>query len=256
MTSQTPRSHVVHGRATSMIAELDKHLSSGPTSPKDKRDMEKAMAILTKTHGGLRNRIEAWEASGQRIQRVLQQLNSELQKVRDAEGVLSHAIKHHRAFISLLARRITTHGQDDIAAPLLSGSIEAELRQMERFKLINDLAVAGEDFARMNMNRRRWKRVESKLSMQITEGKKAAKDVLERAKAERATETLLGEDLIRRTRRAEEFGCVIDAARMTEDEKIWEKELDEECNKSAGSREQDAEKDVTERGEVQTGPNQ
>ena len=239
-----------------MVAGLDKHLTSGPTCPEDKRTIEKAMAVLTKTHSGLRNRIEAWEANAQRIQRVLQILDSELRKVRDAEGVLSHDIKHHRAFISLLARRITTHGQDDVAAPLLSGSIEAEIRQMERFKLINDLAVAGEDFARMNMSRGRLKRVGSKLSMQIAQGTKAARNILERAKAERATEVLLGEDLIRRTRRAEEFGCVIEAARMAEDEKIWEEEVGEEYGKNAGSREQDAEKDVRERDEIQAGPNQ
>ena len=256
MTPQTHNSHAAYDRAASMVAGLDKHLSSGPTCPEDKRAIEKAMAILTRTHSALGNRIKAWEANGQRVQAVLQTLNSELQKVRDAEGVLSHDIKHHRAFISLLARRITTHGQDDVAAPLPPGSIEAEIRQMERFKLINDLAVAGENLARMNMNRRRLKRVGSKLSMQIAEGRKAAKDILERAKAERATEILLGEDLIRRTRRAEEFGCVIEAARMAEDEKIWEEEVGEEYGKSAGSREQDAENGARERGEVQAGPNQ
>ena len=239
-----------------MVAGLDKHLSSGPTCPEDKRAIEKAIAILTKTHSGLRNRIEAWEANGRRVQAVLQTFNSELQKVQDAEGALSHDIKHHRAFISLLARRIATHGQDDVAAPLLSDSVEAELRQMERFKLIKDLAVAGEDFARMNMNRARLKRVGSKLSMQIAQGKKAARNIFERAKAERATEILLGEDLIQRTRRAEEFGCVIEAARMTEDEKIWEEEVGEEYGKSANSREQDAEIGANERGDVQVGPNQ
>ena len=175
--------------------------------------------------------------------------------MRDAEGVLSHDIKHHRAFISMLARRITTHSQDDVAAPLLPGSIEAEIRQMERFKLINDLAVAGEVFARMNMNRGRLKRLGGKLSMQIAQGKRAGRTILEKAKAERATEILLGEDLIRRTRRAEEFGCVIEAAGMTEDEKLWEEEVGEEYGRSAGSGEQDAEKGVRERGEVQSGPN-
>ena len=170
--------------------------------------------------------------------------------MRDTEGVLSHEIKHHRTFISLLARRITTHGQDDVAAPLLPGSIEAEIRQMERFTLINDIAVAGENFARMNMNRNRLKRVGSKLSVQIAEGRKAARNIVERGKAERATEILLGKDLIRRTKRAEEFGCVIEAARMTDDEKIWEEEAGEECGESAGSREQDVEKGVRERERV------
>lgn len=36
------------------------------------------------------------------------------------EGVLSHDINQHRAFIFLLARLVTTHGQEDVAASLSS----------------------------------------------------------------------------------------------------------------------------------------
>ena len=36
---------------------------------------------------------------------------------------------------------------------------------MERFKLINELAVAGENFARMNLNQRKLKSVGSKLDV-------------------------------------------------------------------------------------------
>lgn len=256
MTTQPPSSRPAYDRAACLVSGLDKHLSSGPTCPEDKRAIEKAIAILTRTHCALGNRIKAWEANGQRVYAVLQALRSELQKVHDTEGILSQNIKHHRAFISLLARRITTHGQDDVAAPLLLGTIEVEIRQMERFTLIYDLAVAGENFARMEMNRRRLKRVGSKLSVQITEGRKAAIDMLERAKAGRETEILLGKDLIQRAKRAEEFGCVIEAVRMAEDEMILDEELGEEYWKSTGSEEQDAEKSVGERGQVQAGPDE
>ena len=79
------------------------------------------------------------------------------------------------------------------------------------------------------MNWRRLKREGSNLIVQITEGRKAERRMLERAKAERATESLLGKDLIQRTRRAEYFGCVIDAPKMMqEDEKSRGKEVGEE----------------------------
>ena len=238
-----------------MMAALDNHLAFGPTCPEDKRDIEKAMATLTKTHSALWCQAKALEKDGQRVQAALQTLTSELQELRDAEGAVTHAIKHHRAFISLLAHRIAAHGEDDIAAPPLPGSIEAEIRQMVRFKLIKQLAFAGEDFARMNMKWRILKREGSNLSVQITEGRKAERDFLENAKALRATESLLGKDLIRRTRRAEEFGCVIAAARTMEDEKI-RGEVGEEYGKSVCSEEEEAEKEVRERGEAQAGTDQ
>ena len=43
---------------------------------------------------------------------------------------MSHNIKHHRAFISLLARRITTHGQEDVATSL---SPECKLLEFEGY---------------------------------------------------------------------------------------------------------------------------
>ena len=256
MPPENPNSRAAYNRAACIVSQLDKHLSSGPTCPEDKRAIETAMAILTRTHSALGNRIKAWEMNGQRVHEVLQVFKAELQKVHDTEGVLSKNMKNHRAFISLLARRITTHGQDDAAAPLLPGSTEVEIRQMERFTLINNLAVAGENFARMELNRRRLKRVGSKLSVQITEGRKAAIEVLERAKAGRETEILLGKDLIKRTKRAEEFGCVIEAANMAEDEMILDEAFGEEYWKSTGSEEQDAEKSAGERDQVQAGPDE
>ncbi len=201
-----------------MVSALDNHLFYGPRCPEDKRAIEKGIASLTDAHNALRNRVKALEEDGQRAQAVVKALTSELQDLRDAEGPATHAIQHHRALISLLTRRIAAHGEDDVAAPPLPGSVEAEIRQMERFKLINELAFAGEDFARMNLGWRRLKRGVSILNVQITEGKKAERDVLERAKASRATESLLGKDLIQRTRRAEYFGCVIDAAMMLQDD--------------------------------------
>ena len=42
------------------------------------------------------------------------------------------------------------------------------------------------------------------------------------------TEILLGKDLIRRIRRAEELGCMIESARMAEDVVSLKEELDEE----------------------------
>ena len=236
-----------------MVSTLDNHLSFGPTCPEDKRAIEKAMATLTETHSALWYRAKAFEECAQRLQAAVQALTSELQDLRDAERTVTHAIKHHRAFISSITHRIAAQGEDDVAAPPLPGSIEAEIRQMVRFKLINQLAFAGEDFARMNMKWRRLKREGSNLSVQVTEGRKAERDILERAKAMRATVSLLGEDLIRRTRRAEKFGCVIEAARMMEDEKSWGEGLGEEYGKSAGSGQEDAEKEVEERGAAQAG---
>ena len=218
MTSETHISLASYEQAASMVAVLDHHLSFGPTCPEDKRDIEKAMATLTDTHSALWNRARALEESGQHLQAAVQALTSELQELRDAEGAVTHAIKHHRAFISLLTHRIAAHGEDDVATPPLPGSIEAETRQMVRFKLIHQLSFAGADFAGMNMKWRRLKRKWSNLNVQITEARKAERDVLERAKALRATESLLGKDLIKRKKRAEEFGCVIGATRM-EDEK-------------------------------------
>ena len=54
----------------------------------------------------------------------------------------------------------------------------------------------------------------SKLSEKIAEGKKTAKDISERQRAERATKNRMGEDLTRRMRRAEELGCIIESARV------------------------------------------
>ena len=252
MTSQDPISLAAYERAASMVSTLDNHLTFGPTCTEDKRAIEKAMATLTETHGAIRYRAKAWEEDGQRAHGAVQALTSECQDLQNAEGAVTHAIKHHRAFISLLTRRIAAQGEDDVAAPPLPGSIEAEIRQMVRFNLINQLAFAGEDFARMNMKWRRLKREWSNLSVQITEGRKAERDILERANALRATERLLGKDLIKRTRRAEDFGCVIGAARM-EDEKSRGEEVGEEYGKSAGSEKEDAEKEVRERGEAQAG---
>ena len=124
---------------------------------------------------------------------------------------------------------------------------------MVRLRLIIQLAVAGEDFVRMNIKlwRSRWEA--SELSVQITDDRKAAKDLLEKAKAFRATENLLGNDLIRRRKRAEEFGCVIAAVKRTEDDKSRGEEVGKEPGKSAGSEEVDAKKRVSERGEAQAG---
>ncbi len=201
-----------------MVSTLDNHLSFGPTCPEDKRAIEKAMATLTETYSAVWYRAKAFEECAQRLQAAVQAHTSELQDLRDAETTVTHAIKHHRAFISSITHRIAAQGEDDVAAPPLAGSIEAEIRQMARFNLINQLAFAGEDFVRMNMKWRRLKREWSNLSVQVTEARKAERNILEETKALRATVSLLGEDLIRRTRRAEEFGCVIGPARM-EDEK-------------------------------------
>ena len=225
MTTQIPSSHAASDPFGNMIATLDKRLVAGLTSPEDKTAIEKALGTLTRTHSVLGNRVKEWEANGQRVQALLQRLNSELQKLRDVEGVLLHDIQRHRAFISSLARRITTQSQEDVAAPLLPGSIKMEARQMERFTMINQLAVAGENYARMNLNQGKLKSVGSKLSVQIAEAKKTAKDISEKQRAERATEILMGKDLERRMRRAEELGCRIESARMAENVLVLEEEL-------------------------------
>ena len=236
-----------------MVSALDRHLAFGPTCPEDKRDIEKAMATLIETYSGLWCQAKALEEHAQRAQAAVQALISEFQEFHDAERAIIIAISHHRAFISSLTRRIAVQGEEDVAAPPLPGSIEAESRQMARFRLIIQLAVAGEDFVRMNIKlwRSRWEA--SELSVQITDERKAAKDLLEEAKAFRATESLLGNDLIRRKKRAEEFGCVIAAAKRIEDDKSIGEEVGEEHGKSAGSEEVDAKKAVSERGEAQAG---
>ena len=125
---------------------------------------------------------------------------------------------------------------------------------MERFKLINELALAGEEYARMNIKWRKMHLEGANLIAQITEERKAMKGILEKAKAFRATESLLGKDLIRRTRRAEEFGCVIAAPKLMEDEKSKGEAVGVEYGKSAGSEEEDSKKEVQEQGEAQAGP--
>lgn len=236
-----------------MVSALDNHLAFGPTCPEDKRDIEKAMATLTDTYSVLWSQAKVLEEDAKRAKTALQALTSELQEMRDAEAAVIPAIRNHRAFISSLTRRIAVQGEEDEASPPIPGSIEAETRQMARFKLINQLAVAGEDLARMNIKMWRVRFEASNLSVQIKEESKTIKSILERTKAFRATESFLGKDLIRRTKRAEEFGCVIPAARMMEFEKSRGDVVGEEHGKSTGSEEEDAKKEVTERSEAQAG---
>ena len=120
-----------------MVSALDKHLALGPTCPEDKRAIEEAMATLTDTYSTLWCRAKAVEEDAQRAQAALQTLTSKRQDMRDAEGVVTQAIRQHRAFISSLTRRIAVQGEEDVAALPLTGSIEAETRQMARFQLIN-----------------------------------------------------------------------------------------------------------------------
>lgn len=70
-----------------MITTLDKRLAAGLTCPEDKSAIEKAMGVLTRMHSVFGNRVKAFEAKCQRVQELLQRLNSELQKLRDVEGV-------------------------------------------------------------------------------------------------------------------------------------------------------------------------
>ena len=233
-----------------MFYALDERLALGPTCPEDKRAIEETMATLTDTYSTLWRRAKAVEEEAQRAQAALETLNSELQEKRDTGQAVVQDFRPHRAFISSLTRRIAVHGQEDVAAPPLPGSIEAETRQIERFKLINELAVAGEEYARMNIKWRKMHLEGANLIAQITEERKAMKVILEKAKAFRATESLLGKDLIRRTRRAKEFGCVIAAPKLMEDEKSSGEAVGEEYGKSAGSEEEDAKKKIPERSEA------
>ena len=234
-----------------MVSRLDEHLALGPTCPEDKRAIEETMATLTDTYSTLWCRAKALEKDAQRAEAALETLTSELEEKRDTGKAVVQDFRPHRAFISSLTRRIAVQGQEDVAAPPLPGSIEAETRQMERFKLINELAVAGEEYARMNIKWRKMHLEGANLIAQITEERKAMKGLLEKAKAFRATESLLGKDLIRRTRRAEEFGCVIAAPKLMEDEKSSGEAVGGECGESAGSDEEDAKKEVPQQGEAQ-----
>ena len=253
MTSQWTTSDAAYEQAARMVSALDEHLALGPTCPEDKRAIEETMATLTDTYSALWCRAKAVEEDAQRAQATLETLTSELQEKRDTGQAVTQAFRHHRAFISSLTRRIAVQGQEDVAAPPLPGSIEAETRQMERFKLINELAVAGEEYARMNIKWRKMHLEGANLIAQITEETKATKVIFEKAKAFRATESLLGKDLIRRTRRAEEFGCVIAAPKLMEDENSRGEAVGEEYGKSAGSEEEDSKKEVQERGEAHAG---
>ena len=211
-----------------MITTLDKRLAAGITCPEDKATIEKALGTLTRMHSVLGNRVKAFEANRQRVQELLQTLNSELQKLRDEEGILSHDLNHHRAFMSFLSRRITTLSEEDSTALPLPGSTEIEIRQLVCGTLIIELAVAGKTFVWMLTHQRRLESMGSKLGTQITEAKKAARDISRKQMAEKVTESRLGEDLTRKMRRAEELGCMIESARIADDVLTLEEELNEE----------------------------
>lgn len=181
-----------------MMITLDRRLAAGLTCPEDKAAIEKALGTLTRTHSVLGNRVKEWEKNGQRVQELLQTLNAELQKLRDAEGILSHDLDHHRASMSSLSGHITTLSQEDVAAPPLPGSMELEIRQLERGTLIKELTVAGKIFVQMLERQRRLESMGSKLGTQIAETNKAARDISRKQMAEKMTESRLGEDLTQR----------------------------------------------------------